>query len=192
MVQLRAKEMPGGLMLSLALELSRAIAGRATLLVNERVDVAAISGASGVQLGEQALPAREARQLLTPGSLVGRSVHSVAGALQAVADGADFLVVGTMFETSSHPGEEPAGPQLMRNVAERCSLPLIGIGGITSDNLDAVVGAGASGVAVIRSILTADDPRSASVEMRSALEESWQRHRALLDNGVKPGVGRST
>ncbi len=190
-MQLRAKEMPGGLLLSLTHELVGAIAGRAALLVNERVDVAAIAGASGVQLGEQALPAPAARQLLPPGSLVGRSVHSEDGAVQAMADGSNFLVVGTMFATSSHPGEEPAGPTLMRGVARRCKLPLIGIGGITPANVDVVIAAGASGVAVIRSILTADDPRSASVEMRSALEESWQRHRALLDNGVKPGVGRS-
>ncbi len=192
LVQLRAKEMPGGLMLSLTNDLLRTVGSRAVLLVNERVDVAAIAGASGVQLGEQALPAGAARQLLPPVSLVGRSVHSEDGAAQAMADGADFLVVGTMFATSSHPGEEPAGPTLMRGVARRCKLPLIGIGGITPANVDVVIAAGASGVAVIRSILTADDPRSASAEMRSALEESWQRHRALLDNGVKPGAGRST
>ena len=196
MVQLRAKEMPGGLMLSLALELARTIDGRATLLVNERVDVAATAKVPGVQLGEQALAARDARQLLAPGSLVGRSVHSVEGAMQAAADGADFLVVGTMFQTGSHPGEAPAGPQLMRNVAARVGgadgPPLIGIGGITPDNVDAVIGAGASGVAVIRSILSADDPRTAAEQMRLALAESWQRHGALLDNGARPGAGRTT
>ena len=192
MVQLRAKEMPGGLMLSLTRELERAIAGRAELLVNERVDVAATAGVSGVQLGELALSAGAARQLLPGGSLVGRSVHSVEGALHATSAGVDFLIVGTMFATGSHPGEEPAGPMLMMDVAERFSLPLFGIGGIVPDNLDAVVGAGASGVAVIRSILAAGDPRSAAEEMRSTLEESWQRHRALLDNGVRPGTGRST
>ena len=196
LVQLRAKEMPGGLMLSLTLELARAIDGRATLLVNERVDVAATAKAHGVQLGEQALSARDARQLLTPESQVGRSVHSVEGALQALADGADFLVVGTMFQTSSHPGEEPAGPQLMRNVADSVGgvggLPLIGIGGITPGNVDAVIGAGASGVAVIRSILSADDPRSAAEKMRSALETSWRKGKTIVDNGVRCGAGRTT
>lgn len=191
LVQLRAKEMPGGLMLSFTLELKRAIAGRATMLVNERVDVAAIAGAAGVQLGEQALPAPDTRRLLPPGSLVGRSVHSVDGARQAVADRADFLVVGTMFATNSHPGEEPAGPHLMRNVAERCSLPLIGIGGITPGNVDAVIAAGASGVAVIRSILAADDPRSAAEKMRSALETSWHKRVTMLDNGARSGAGRT-
>lgn len=196
LVQLRAKEMPGGLMLTLTLELARTIGGRATLLVNERVDVAATAKAPGVQLGEQALSARDARHLLAPGSLIGRSVHSVNGALQAVADGADFLLVGTMFQTSSHPGEEPAGPQLMRDVAARVGggsgLPLIGIGGITPGNVDAVVEAGASGVAVIRSILSADDPRSAAEKMRSALETSWHKSATMLDNGVRSGAGRTT
>ena len=192
LVQLRAKEMPGGLLLSLVLELSRAIAGRAVLLVNERVDVAATANASGVQLGEQALPPRAARKLLPPGSLVGRSVHSVEGALKAEADGADCLVVGTMFETSSHPGDVPAGPRLMREVADHCDLPLIGIGGITPDNVDSVIEAGASGVAVIRSILAANDPRSAAERMRLALEKSWRKRATLLDNGVRTGAGRTT
>ena len=190
MVQLRAKEMPGGLMLSLAREMEDVIGGRAALLINERVDVAAVALASGVQLGEAALSASSARQLLPAGSLIGRSVHSVEGALQATSDGADFLVVGTMFATRSHPGEEPAGPGLLRQVAGRCDLPLIGIGGITPENVDSVIEAGASGVAVIRSFLAADDPGHAAAEMLSVLEASWQRHGPLLDNGHEFNAGR--
>jgi thiamine-phosphate pyrophosphorylase len=190
MVQLRAKEMPGGLMLSLAREMEDVIGGRAALLINERVDVAAVAHAGGVQLGEAALSASSARQLLPAGSLIGRSVHSVEGAVQATSDGADFLVVGTMFATRSHPGEEPAGPGLLRQVAGRCDLPLIGIGGITPENVDSVIEAGASGVAVIRSILAADDPGHAAAEMLSVLEASWQRHGPLLDNGHEFNAGR--
>ena len=191
-MQLRAKEMPGGELLSLAMELEVAIDGRAHLLINERVDVAAVASAAGVQLGEAALPASAARQLLPGTSIIGRSVHSLEGALQADSDGADFLVVGTMFATNSHPGEEPSGPDLLRRVAGHCSLPLIGIGGITPRNVDQVMEAGASGVAVIRSILAADDPRDAAAEMLAALEASWQKHRALLDNGHELTAGRSS
>ena len=189
LVQLRAKEMPGGQLLALACEVKGAIDGRATLLVNERADVAAVALVDGVQLGEQALPAPSVRGLLPAGSLIGRSVHSVEGALYAVTDGADFLVVGTMFATRSHPDEEPAGPGLLRDVATQCALPLIGIGGITPANVDAVVGAGASGVAVIRSILAADDPARAAAEMMTAMQASWRRHRALLDNGSQIKAG---
>ena len=190
LVQLRAKEMPGGKLLSLARELKRAMGERAALLVNERVDVAVAAGARGVQLGEEALPIPAASHMLPAGSLIGRSVHSVEGAVRATTDGADFLVVGTMFATDSHPGEEPAGPALMREVAGHCILPLIGIGGITPGNLNAIIAAGASGVAVIRSILAADDPATASREMLSALDDSWRRHTALLDNGAQIKAGR--
>jgi thiamine-phosphate pyrophosphorylase len=176
LVQLRAKELPGGQLLCLANELQKTIAGRVPLLINERVDVAAVIAADGVQLGEEALPVHSAKELLPSGSLIGRSVHTVAGAMRAASEGADFLVVGTMFASHSHPGEEPAGPELMRSVADQCERPLIGIGGITPGNLDAVIGAGASGIAVIRSILNADDPQQASQQMMSALQTSWRKH----------------
>ena len=174
MVQLRGKELPGGALLSLAAELRGAIAGRAALLVNERVDVAAAAGAGGAQLGEDALPVAAARRLLPAGALIGRSVHSVGGAAQAAADGADFLLVGAMFATASHPGAVPAGPGLLREVARVCRIPLIGIGGISAGNLAPVIDAGASGVAVIRSILAASDPQSAAAELKASLDSAWE------------------
>ena len=178
LVQLRAKEMPGGRLLSLARELRQAVGDCAHLIVNERVDVAAAARADGVQLGEEALPVSAATALLAPGSLVGRSVHSADGAGRAVSDGADFLVVGTMFATASHPGEAPAGPALLRDIAGRCDLPLIGIGGITPANAAEVMAAGASGVAVIRSVLAADDPRGAASDLAAAVQEAWRNHPA--------------
>ena len=192
LVQLRAKEMPGGQLLSLANELMRAVDGRALLLVNERADVAAVASADGVQLGEQALPVPLVRRLLPEGALIGRSVHSVDGAQRSSADGADFLVVGTMYATRSHPDEVPTGPGLMRDVANRCSVPLIGIGGITPENLDDVVIAGASGVAVIRSILATDDPQRAAGDMMDALQESWLKRHLHVDNGAQSSAGRTS
>lgn len=93
MVQLREKDLPGGSLLGLAGEIKAAVAGRALLLINERVDVAMAAGASGVQLGEEALPTATARDILGEEFLIGRSVHSVAGAGEAMTQGADFLVV---------------------------------------------------------------------------------------------------
>ena len=184
MVQLRAKELPGGALLNLARQLKQAIDGKALLLVNERADVAAVANADGVQLGEEALPVREARALLPADAILGRSVHSVPGALQAQSDGADFMLVGTMFATGSHPGAAPAGPGLMREVRENCRIPLIGIGGITPENVGEVVSAGADGVAVIRSILAASDPRRAAEDLNSALLD------ARL-SPTRPEAGRS-
>ena len=170
MVQLREKDLPGGELLELAASLKTAMAGSVPLLVNERVDVAKICGAAGVQLGEAALPVAAARQILGSGVVVGRSVHSVDGALRAEEDGADMLLAGTMFASASHPGEEPSGPELISRIKARCSLPIIGIGGITAANAAQVMAAGASGVAVISAILAAPDARTAARQLKQVVE----------------------
>ena len=173
MVQLREKDLPGGPLLELAVSLRDAIAGRALLIINDRADVAAAVGASGVQLGEEGLPVDAARQVLGPGSLIGRSVHSEAGASQAAAQGCDFLIVGTMYSTATHPGAPPAGPSVVRRIGERCRLPIIGIGGITHTNASQVLAAGAAGVAVISSILGSQQPGEASRQIKQAMMEFW-------------------
>ncbi len=173
LVQLRDKELPGGKLLRLAQELQRTIAGRALLVINERADVAAACDAGGVQLGEDALPVAAARRILGPGKLIGRSVHSLEGAAQAAAQGAGFLVVGTMYATASHPGLPPAGPELVRRIAGSCTIPIIGIGGIQAGNAAPVVQAGACGVAVITSILAAPQPREAARRLKQTLLEAW-------------------
>ena len=159
--------------MELARTVKEAIADRALLVVNERVDVALAAGASGVQLGEEALPAAIARDILGPDSLIGRSVHSVAGADEAVAQWADFLVVGTMYSTRSHPGAAPAGPELIRQISRLCDIPLIGIGGINEENLGEVLAAGATGVAVITRILDAADPEAAARKLKQAMSQAW-------------------
>lgn len=169
LVQLREKDLPGRPLLKLAGELRAVIGHSAMLLINERVDVAATVGADGVQLGEEALPTKEARKILGPKALIGRSVHSEQGAQMAQAEGADFLLVGTMYATSSHPVHEPAGPDLIRRIAASCSIPLMGIGGINEANLSPVLEAGAQGVAVISSILAAPDPEQAARGLRRVM-----------------------
>lgn len=169
-VQLRDKAMPGGPLLELATALRSVCAGRALLLVNERADVAQAAGADGVQLGEAAMPAPPVRAIIGKNAVIGRSVHSAAGARQAAADGADFLLVGTMFATRSHPGEEPSGPELLRRIAAAgIGNPLLGIGGITADNVAAVLDAGAYGAAVITSILGSPNPESAAGRLKAAM-----------------------
>ena len=172
MVQLREKDLPGGPLLKLAQSLKDAIGDEALLIINERVDITQITRASGVQLGEDGLPVAPARHVLGPDYLIGRSVHDVAGAGLAQTKGADFLVAGTMYATRSHPGVSPAGPGLVAQMSEICRLPIIGIGGITPENLGPVIQAGASGVAVITSILASEQPRRAAEELKQALLEA--------------------
>jgi len=182
LVQLREKDLHGAQLLELSCRLRDALGGRALLVVNERVDVAAALPSDGVQLGEDAVPVPAARRILGPEMLIGRSVHSVDGARQAVDDGADFLVVGTMFASRSHPGEEPSGPELLAQVVSRCSLPAIGIGGITADNCHQIMAAGASGVAVITGILADPNPCGAAGKLKEA----------MLAARRKPGVTRES
>ncbi|MDA1217882.1 MAG: thiamine phosphate synthase [Chloroflexi bacterium] len=178
LVQLREKDLPGGPLLELAQRIREAISDSAMLIINERVDVAAAIAANGVQLGEEALPTIEARKILGHDTLIGRSVHSLEGALQAAEQGADFLLVGTMFASRSHPGEEPAGPALVRQITVRCSLPLFGIGGIDASNAGHVMDAGASGVAVITSILASPSPKEAARQIKRAIVASSLAARA--------------
>lgn len=158
MVQLREKDLPGRRLSDLAMRLSAVMTRETLLLINERIDVAAATLAHGVQLGEEALSTHSARAILGNDVLVGRSVHSVNGAKVAEREGADFLLVGTMFASSTHPGEEPSGPALVTSISSACSLPIIGIGGINETNAASIIEAGARGVAVISSILTSSDP----------------------------------
>ena len=177
LVQLREKDLSNEELLELTGTLLEAIGGRAKLIVNERADVALAAGAQGVQLGESGPPVSEARKTLGGDALIGRSVHSLQSAAQAEADGADFLLVGTMFASRSHPGEAPAGPGLIQQVSANSRLPLIGIGGITPENAGQVIGAGASGVAVITNILAAEDPKAAAAKLKEAICQAWQVYR---------------
>ena len=114
-----------------------------------------------------------ARLVLGDGALIGRSVHSEAGASQAAAQGCGFLIVGAMYPTATHPGAATAGPGLVRRIGERCRLPLIGIGGITHANAPQVLSAGAAGVAVISSILGSPQPGEAARQIKQAMMEFW-------------------
>ena len=169
MVQLREKDLPGGELLRLARDLKYLMGRKAIFIVNERVDVALACGAHGVHLGEMALPVKEARRMVGDGMLVGRSVHSLQGGLQARRDGADYLIVGTVFETASKPGKRPEGPALLRQVARAVELPVLAIGGVKASNLPRVMEAGARGAAVVSAILAASDPRAAAQELAQAM-----------------------
>jgi thiamine-phosphate pyrophosphorylase len=163
MVQLREKEWPSGRVLPLAERLrARCRAAGTTFIVNDRVDLALAVEADGVHLGQDDLPARLARPLLRPGMILGVSTHSVAQARAAQTDGADYVAVGSMFATRSKAEFELVGPNLLRKLRGEIRVPLIGIGGITHDNVEEVIRAGADGVAVISAVGAAHDPRAAS------------------------------
>ncbi|HEY3065223.1 MAG TPA: thiamine phosphate synthase [Methylomirabilota bacterium] len=162
MVQLREKEWPSGRLLPVAERLrQRCRAAGVTFIVNDRVDLALAVDADGVHLGQDDLPPRAARPLLRRGMLLGLSTHSVAQARAAAADGADYIAVGSMFPTVTKSDFQLVGPELIRKLRAEIRVPLIGIGGITSENVAEVIGAGADGVAVISAVCGASDPAAA-------------------------------
>lgn len=135
----------------------------AAVFVSGRPDVAAAVNAQGVQLSGGDLAPRDARRVLVHG-WIGRSVHSAAEARAAVDEGADFLVIGSIYQTSSHPDRPPAGPRLVREVAS-LGRPVIAIGGVTPERAPELKAAGAYGVAAIRALWLADDPAAATVAL---------------------------
>ena len=177
LVELREKDLPADELLALARRLRAVTRGRALLVVNDRVDVALVSGADGAHLPERGLPVREARALLGAGRLVGRSVHSVVSAVDAERDGADYAILGTIYATSSKPGVSPAGVGLVAEASRATRLPLLAIGGVTAERAPEVMAAGVWGVAVISAVLDADDPASAARRLRAALDSAVARRR---------------
>jgi len=142
---------------------------RTRILVNDRLDVAIAERAAGVHLGELSLPAADARRLIQSAQaqnllpqdfLLGVSGHSVEAAKAAQAAGADYLFFGPVFAT---PSKEKFGPpqgiECLRDLCRSVSLPVFAIGGITSDNANSCLVAGAAGAAAIRLFQDARDPR---------------------------------
>jgi thiamine-phosphate pyrophosphorylase len=172
LVQLREKDLPPGRLLELGRKLMEPVrAAGGALVVNDRVDVALALGADGVHLGRGSLPVPEARRLMGNAALIGASVHTRAEAANAEAEGADYLVLGTIFPSRSHPDTPGAGPGLVAEVTSTVRLPVIAIGGITPANARSVMEAGAWGVAVITAIQSAQDVRSATGALLSSVRQ---------------------
>ena len=171
-IQLREKDLNSRQLLSLAQDLLTDVhKHQALMLINDRVDIAKAIGADGVHLRSDSLPVQQARQILGPQALIGKSSHSVNEALTARADGADFLVLGPIYDT---PSKKMYGPPLglavLKDACQLCTLPIYAIGGITPERTQAVREAGAYGVAVISAILESATIPSTTRHFLNALD----------------------
>jgi thiamine-phosphate pyrophosphorylase len=174
MVQVRAPELERTDFFNLAAAVMETVGDDALVVINNRVDVALAIDAGGVQLGERGPAVKAARRVGGDDWLIGRSVHSLEGSLKAETDLADYLLLGTLYETASHSGQPGVGIDLISEVAASVQLPIIGIGGINPERAADVMSAGARGVAVIGAILGSDDPERAAANLRTAIEEAVQ------------------
>lgn len=134
----------------------------ALFIVNDRVDLALAVGADGVHLGQQDIPFELARQLLGRQRIMGRSTKNPEELQRAIQEGADYVGVGPVYETPTKAGRPAAGLDYVRYATEHSPLPWFAIGGIDLDNVQDVLRAGAERVAVVRAIMSSDQPTAAT------------------------------
>jgi len=170
-IQIRERDLSSGDLVSLVREVQTVTAPhRSQLLINDRIDVALGLEGVGVHLRSNSLPVRIARMLLGAERLLGVSVHTSEEAVRAESQGADYVILGPIYET---PSKQAFGPPLgihtLEKVCRLVDIPIIGIGGVTAARASEMLGAGAFGVAVIRAILGAADVESATREFLDAM-----------------------
>jgi thiamine-phosphate diphosphorylase len=145
---------------------------RTRILVNDRLDVALTTGAHGVHLRGDSMSASRARALAPIGFLIGRSVHTVAEAVTAHADGGvDYLLFGAVFATTSKPGQRPVGLQALADVARATPIPVLAVGGVSGDTAVELSGTGCAGFAAIGWFADVDEA-ALTERMRRV---SWRR-----------------
>lgn len=157
------------------IEIGRALrdltrAAGVTFIVNDRADVALAVDADGVHVGQDDLPATDAGRIVGDHKIVGVSASSVAEAMQAERDGADYIGAGSVFTTSSKPDAgAPIGLDGLAQIARAVRIPVVAIGGVNVSNAAACIAAGAQGVAVISAVVSAEDVAQAARELISVV-----------------------
>ncbi|HHL39916.1 MAG TPA: thiamine phosphate synthase [Deltaproteobacteria bacterium] len=172
LVQLREKDLTGRELLELACELRRLTERyEARLLVNDRLDVALLSRADGVHLGRGSFSPSQARAHLHEDALIGVSTHSVDEAVEARAQGADFVTLGPIYHTPSKAAYgEPLGTAVLAQARRLVGIPVFAIGGVKPENAADVIAAGADGVAVISAVLAGDDMERSAAALVEAVK----------------------
>ena len=171
-IQLREKDLPDDPFLAEAMEMkSLCQKYNVPFLINDNVDIAIQCRADGIHVGQQDMQAREVRTRIGEHMLLGVSVQTVAQALLAQANGADYLGVGAMFPTPTKQDADTVRPEELRKICNAVQIPVVAIGGITKDNLLSLAGTGIEGVALVSAIFACDDIVAACRELRSLSEK---------------------
>ncbi|MEO8336901.1 MAG: thiamine phosphate synthase [bacterium] len=171
-LHLRASRLTGARFQALAegLAAAQGLTG-AWFIVNDRIDVALVSGARGAQLTSHSLTASDARRI-APKLVLGASVHDVEEGRVAAEAGADWLVAGHVFATPSHAGQGQRGVNWVKSLVAATSVPVIAIGGVRPDHAATLKSAGVHGVAVIRGIWDAPNAEQAARDYLSAYDDA--------------------
>ncbi len=170
-VQLRDKEASTRSLYSSALELRDLCRKHSSyFVVNDRIDVAMAVKADGVHLGQSDMPVNVARSIMGSEAIIGVSVRTEEEAREAMLQGANYIAANLVFATNTKKDiTEPLGLDMVKVLAEISSLPLIAIGGITTENTSLVINAGCSGVAVVSAVMNAESPKKQVAEFLEVL-----------------------
>ncbi len=180
-IQLRDKRMDSKALTRCALEIRELTKKSGVLfIVNDRLDVALAARADGVHLGQDDIPAGLARPLCPPGFIIGVSAGTLEEAEQAEQDGADYIGLGPICRTNSKNDAGPAcGFDVITQVKNGISIPVVAIGGIGPENAKQAILAGADGIAVISAVVSQDDVTLAARRLKSIIEET--KHRKVYE-----------
>ena len=171
-VQLREKELdPTDLLNEAKLILAVCRKHHVPLIINDDPDITLRCGADGVHVGQKDVSPRILRTMLGPEKIVGVSAATVAEAVQACRDGADYLGCGAVFPTGTKLNTRPVDAALLRAVCDAATVPVVAIGGITAENAVQLKGSGIAGIAVVSAIFAQPDPKAAAALLRTVSEE---------------------
>jgi thiamine-phosphate pyrophosphorylase len=173
MIQVRAKKWPRPQLIDLAMRVLAVAKPRGIpVIINDDIDAAREIEADGVHLGQEdwsKIPREKRVETLSGLNIIGISTHSLEQALAAERDGASYIGIGPIFKTGTKPSAKPVGTALISEVARKISVPFFAIGGITLQNLDEVLAAGARKIAVVSAILAAPDVKLAAKSFKERL-----------------------
>ena len=172
-IQLREKSCGTREFLNEALALQPLLKSRnIPLIINDRLDIALAIEADGVHLGQSDMPIGMARKIAGDSLIIGISAESVDDALRAEQEGADYIGISPVFSTPTKTDiAPPLGLEGVRQIRALVDIPLVGIGGINSDNAESVLAAGADGIAVVSAIVSAADPAGAAKKLKTLIDQ---------------------
>lgn len=171
-IQLREKTLPDREIIQLGKRIRELTRDTQTLFImNDRPDLATLTEADGVHVGQEELSVYETRRIVGPKKLIGLSTHTIEQARKAVLDGADYIGVGPTFPSKTKKFDDFAGLNFIQQVAAEITLPWYAIGGIDTENLEKVIKAGASRVALSSAICSAEDPARAARQFSELLKK---------------------
>ena len=168
-VQLRDKKGSAKEILDFCRKVLRITKHKIPFIVNDRADLAILSGADGLHVGQEDLDYLQARKLMGPGKIIGVSCQHMAHARRAQVQGADYVGFGSVFETKTKPGRQAMELDLLQKVIKGIEIPVFPIGGISRGNINQLIPLGVKRVAVCRDILLAEEPDRAVSEFKEIL-----------------------